>query len=71
MTPGYIHVPVCTLLQLGTLTGDCTAVNHTVNQFLKLHLSDVYLLYSMYIHSTNCSMYIYQNMYLKMVDFKF
>lgn len=68
MTPGYIHVPVCTLLQLGTSTGDCTAVN----QFLiKLHLSDVYLLlYFMYryIHSTNCSMYIYQNMYLKMVD---
>lgn len=45
MTPGYIHVHVlvCTLLQLGTSTSDCT----TINQFLNY-------IYQMYIYCITC-----------------
>lgn len=65
MRPGYIHVPVCTLLQLGTSTSDCPAVNQFLNYMYQMY---IYCITCIYIHSTNCSMYIYQNMYLKMVD---
>lgn len=55
MTPKYMHVLLCTLLQLGTSTGDCTAVNqflnyiyrifivlhvYTLNKLLNVHLSE-------------------------------